>query len=159
MVTIKENKKLGYNGTSFTGHAVIMGWNDFAGPDHRDGKTGYGTGLSQDGQRNAGKDVRPRSKKFPWKKPGENILSSLSYLKEERAEPESLQKTAFNSQGIPERNTEQLVSKKCFQFFQGCGYMRIDPGSIDNVLGFLLGIYQFILVAEDLIQNIAIENE
>lgn len=29
MATIKENKKLGYNGTSFEGHAVIIGWNDF----------------------------------------------------------------------------------------------------------------------------------
>lgn len=29
MTTIKENKKLGYNGTSFTNHAVIIGWNEF----------------------------------------------------------------------------------------------------------------------------------
>ncbi|MEO9871239.1 potassium channel family protein [Ekhidna sp.] len=29
MTTIKENKKLGYAGTSFTNHAVIIGWNDF----------------------------------------------------------------------------------------------------------------------------------
>lgn len=29
MATIKENKRLGYNGTSFTDHAVIIGWNDF----------------------------------------------------------------------------------------------------------------------------------
>lgn len=29
MGTIKENKKLGYNGTSFENHAVIIGWNDF----------------------------------------------------------------------------------------------------------------------------------
>lgn len=29
MATIQENKKLGYNGTNFTGHAVIIGWNDF----------------------------------------------------------------------------------------------------------------------------------
>lgn len=30
MATIKENKKLGYNGTAFEDHAVIIGWNDFA---------------------------------------------------------------------------------------------------------------------------------
>lgn len=29
MATIKEEKKLGYSGTSFTNHAVIIGWNDF----------------------------------------------------------------------------------------------------------------------------------
>ena len=29
MTTIKENKKLGYNGTSFKNHAVIIGWNEF----------------------------------------------------------------------------------------------------------------------------------
>ncbi|WP_420318715.1 potassium channel family protein [Ekhidna sp.] len=29
MTTIKENKKLGYNGTSFSNHAVIIGWNEF----------------------------------------------------------------------------------------------------------------------------------
>lgn len=29
MATIKENKKMGYNGTSFEGHAVILGWNEF----------------------------------------------------------------------------------------------------------------------------------
>ena len=29
MATIKENKKLGYNGTSFEGHAIIIGWNEF----------------------------------------------------------------------------------------------------------------------------------
>jgi voltage-gated potassium channel len=29
MGTIKENKKLGYNGTTFDNHAVIIGWNDF----------------------------------------------------------------------------------------------------------------------------------
>ena len=29
MTTIKENKKLGYNGTNFTNHAVIIGWNEF----------------------------------------------------------------------------------------------------------------------------------
>lgn len=29
MATIKENKKLGYSGTDFTGHIVIVGWNDF----------------------------------------------------------------------------------------------------------------------------------
>ncbi|MEQ9007212.1 MAG: potassium channel family protein, partial [Ekhidna sp.] len=29
MTTIKENKKLGYSGTSFSGHAVIIGWNEF----------------------------------------------------------------------------------------------------------------------------------
>ncbi|NQZ75786.1 MAG: potassium channel protein [Ekhidna sp.] len=29
MATIKENKKLGYNGTSFTDHAIIIGWNEF----------------------------------------------------------------------------------------------------------------------------------
>jgi voltage-gated potassium channel len=29
MTTIKENKKLGYTGTSFAGHAVIIGWNEF----------------------------------------------------------------------------------------------------------------------------------
>lgn len=29
MTTIRENKKLGYSGTSFTNHAVIIGWNDF----------------------------------------------------------------------------------------------------------------------------------
>jgi len=30
MSTIKENRRLGYNGTSFTDHAVIIGWNDFS---------------------------------------------------------------------------------------------------------------------------------
>lgn len=30
MATIQENKKLGYNGTSFEGHAVIIGWNEFS---------------------------------------------------------------------------------------------------------------------------------
>ncbi len=29
MTTIKENKKNGYNGTSFEDHAVIIGWNEF----------------------------------------------------------------------------------------------------------------------------------
>ncbi len=29
MTTIKENSKLGYNGTTFNDHAVIIGWNDF----------------------------------------------------------------------------------------------------------------------------------
>ena len=29
MTTIKENSKLGYGGTSFKDHAVIIGWNDF----------------------------------------------------------------------------------------------------------------------------------
>ncbi len=29
MTTIRENKKHGYSGTSFTNHAVIIGWNDF----------------------------------------------------------------------------------------------------------------------------------
>ncbi|WP_421878182.1 potassium channel family protein [Marinoscillum sp.] len=29
MATIKENKKLGYNGTSMEGHAIIIGWNEF----------------------------------------------------------------------------------------------------------------------------------
>lgn len=29
MATIKENRKLGYNGTGFEGHAIIIGWNDF----------------------------------------------------------------------------------------------------------------------------------
>ncbi len=29
MATIQENKKLGYNGTNFEHHAVIIGWNDF----------------------------------------------------------------------------------------------------------------------------------
>lgn len=29
MTTIKENKKLGYNGTNFNNHAVIIGWNEF----------------------------------------------------------------------------------------------------------------------------------
>lgn len=29
MATIKENKKLGYSGTTFEHHAVIIGWNDF----------------------------------------------------------------------------------------------------------------------------------
>ncbi|MFH6981947.1 potassium channel family protein [Marinoscillum luteum] len=29
MATIQENKKLGYNGTTFEGHAVIIGWNEF----------------------------------------------------------------------------------------------------------------------------------
>ncbi|MEO1253968.1 MAG: NAD-binding protein [Bacteroidota bacterium] len=29
MTTIKENKKLGYNGTNFSNHAVIIGWNEF----------------------------------------------------------------------------------------------------------------------------------
>jgi len=29
--TIKESKKLGYNGTNFKNHAVIIGWNDFGG--------------------------------------------------------------------------------------------------------------------------------
>jgi len=29
MTTIKENKKLGLNGTTFTDHAVIIGWDDF----------------------------------------------------------------------------------------------------------------------------------
>jgi voltage-gated potassium channel len=30
MTTIKENRKLGHNGTEFTDHAVIIGWNDFS---------------------------------------------------------------------------------------------------------------------------------
>lgn len=29
MTTIRENKKLGYNGTNFQNHAVIIGWNEF----------------------------------------------------------------------------------------------------------------------------------
>lgn len=29
MTTIKENKKLGYTGTNFSNHAVIIGWNEF----------------------------------------------------------------------------------------------------------------------------------
>ncbi|MEQ9303423.1 MAG: potassium channel family protein, partial [Marinoscillum sp.] len=29
MATIKENKRLGLNGTNFEGHAVIIGWNEF----------------------------------------------------------------------------------------------------------------------------------
>ncbi len=29
MTTFKENRKLGLNGTNFTDHAVIIGWNDF----------------------------------------------------------------------------------------------------------------------------------
>ncbi len=29
MATIKENRKLGYNGTTFENHMVIIGWNDF----------------------------------------------------------------------------------------------------------------------------------
>jgi voltage-gated potassium channel len=29
MTTIKENSKLGYGGTSFEDHAIIIGWNDF----------------------------------------------------------------------------------------------------------------------------------
>ena len=29
MATIKEEKKLGYSGTNFTNHAVIIGWDDF----------------------------------------------------------------------------------------------------------------------------------
>ncbi len=29
MATLKENNKLGYNGTNFQNHAVIIGWNDF----------------------------------------------------------------------------------------------------------------------------------
>jgi voltage-gated potassium channel len=29
MTTINENKRLGHNGTTFTGHAIIIGWNDF----------------------------------------------------------------------------------------------------------------------------------
>lgn len=29
MTTIKENKKLGYSGTNFSNHAVIIGWNEF----------------------------------------------------------------------------------------------------------------------------------
>lgn len=29
MATIRENKKLGYSGTNFSGHAVIIGWNEF----------------------------------------------------------------------------------------------------------------------------------
>lgn len=29
MSTIKEEKKLGYSGTNFTGHAIIIGWNEF----------------------------------------------------------------------------------------------------------------------------------
>ncbi len=30
MTTIKENKRLGQGGTSFTDHAIIIGWNDFS---------------------------------------------------------------------------------------------------------------------------------
>ncbi len=30
MTTLKENRKLGHNGTAFTDHAVIIGWNDFS---------------------------------------------------------------------------------------------------------------------------------
>jgi voltage-gated potassium channel len=30
MTTLKENKKLGQNGTEFTDHAIIIGWNDFS---------------------------------------------------------------------------------------------------------------------------------
>jgi voltage-gated potassium channel len=30
MTTIKENRKLGYSGTQFTDHALIIGWNDFS---------------------------------------------------------------------------------------------------------------------------------
>ncbi len=29
MATLKENKRLGYNGSNFTHHAVIIGWNEF----------------------------------------------------------------------------------------------------------------------------------
>lgn len=29
MTTIRENKKMGYSGTSFSNHAVIIGWNEF----------------------------------------------------------------------------------------------------------------------------------
>lgn len=29
MATIKEDKKLGYNGTNFDNHAIIIGWNEF----------------------------------------------------------------------------------------------------------------------------------
>jgi voltage-gated potassium channel len=29
VLTFRENKKLGYSGTNFTDHAVIIGWNDF----------------------------------------------------------------------------------------------------------------------------------
>lgn len=29
MATLKEDKKLGYSGTSFTNHALIIGWNEF----------------------------------------------------------------------------------------------------------------------------------
>ncbi len=29
MATIKENKKLGYTGTNFNNHAIIIGWNEF----------------------------------------------------------------------------------------------------------------------------------
>ncbi|MFK7954287.1 MAG: TrkA family potassium uptake protein [Ekhidna sp.] len=29
MATIRENKKMGYSGTDFTDHVVIVGWNDF----------------------------------------------------------------------------------------------------------------------------------
>ena len=29
MATLKENKRLGYNGSTFTNHAVIIGWNEF----------------------------------------------------------------------------------------------------------------------------------
>jgi voltage-gated potassium channel len=30
IANLKENRKLGYNGTNFRNHAVIIGWNDFA---------------------------------------------------------------------------------------------------------------------------------
>ncbi|MBV6645301.1 MAG: potassium channel protein [Cyclobacteriaceae bacterium] len=30
MATIKENKKLGYNGMNYKDHAIIIGWNDFS---------------------------------------------------------------------------------------------------------------------------------
>ncbi len=30
MATLKENKRLGYSGTSFNNHAVIIGWNEFS---------------------------------------------------------------------------------------------------------------------------------
>lgn len=30
MATIKENRRLGHGGTSFTDHAIIIGWNDFS---------------------------------------------------------------------------------------------------------------------------------
>jgi voltage-gated potassium channel len=30
MTTLKENKRLGHGGTSFTDHAIIIGWNDFS---------------------------------------------------------------------------------------------------------------------------------